>query len=291
MADLKDSIREYWERNPNAESIGGNRSHDGREFYEKVAEHRYRTEPSIIEMAEFDRWTGKLVLEVGCGMGTDLRQFAGSGARVVGIDLTWRGVQMARTAFGLFGLKGDFVVADAEMLPFPEGAFDLVYSNGVIHHTPDTPATVREIHRVARTGGQARVMVYHRNSYFARVIVGMIIAPAVRVLLILFPGGALPRSLDFLPGGIRNLYTISAERGYSRELVFSLSTDPSRPGPGNANPLARAYTRAEARQLFAAFHSTEIFIRHLSLADFLPGFIRYWLERLFGWFLFIQSTK
>src|SRR5579863_7697807 len=127
MADLKDSIREYWGKNPNAASIGGSRPRDSREFYEKVAEHRYRTEPSIHEMAEFDRWAGKFVLEVGCGMGTDLRQFAGSGAQVVGIDLTWQGVQMAQIAFGLFGVRGDFVVADAEMLPFREESFDLVY--------------------------------------------------------------------------------------------------------------------------------------------------------------------
>jgi ubiquinone/menaquinone biosynthesis C-methylase UbiE len=291
MPDLKDSVREYWEKNPNAVSIGDNQSGNVREFYEKIAEHRYRTEPSIIEMAEFDRWMGKLVLEVGCGIGTDLRQFAGGGARVVGLDLTWQGVQMARTAFELFGLRGDFVLADAEMLPFREESFDLVYSNGVIHHTPDTSAAVSEIYRVARTGGQARVMVYHRNSYFARVMVGTIIAPSVRLLLLLFPRGVLPRSLDFLPAGIRNLYTISAERGYSRQLIFSLSTDPSRPGPHNANPLARAYTRPEARYLFSAFRSTETFIRHLSSVDFLPGFIHRWLDHRFGWFLFIRSTK
>jgi ubiquinone/menaquinone biosynthesis C-methylase UbiE len=198
---------------------------------------------------------------------------------------------MAKRAFGLFGLKGEFVVADAEMLPFHEETFDLVYSNGVIHHTPDTPATVREIHRVVRTGGQARVMVYHRNSYFARVIVGMIIAPSVRILLFLFPGGRLPAVLGFLPQGIRNPYMICIEKGYSRQLIFSLSTDFSRPGPGNANPLARAFTSSEARQLFSSFRTTETFIRHLSLADFLPASIHRWVERRFGWFLFIRSSK
>ena len=104
MADLKESIREYWERNPNAAAIGEGRPRDSREFYEKVAEHRYRTEPSIREMAEFDGWRDKLVLEVGCGMGTDLRQFAAGGSRVVGVDLTWQGVWMAQTAFRLFGI-------------------------------------------------------------------------------------------------------------------------------------------------------------------------------------------
>jgi ubiquinone/menaquinone biosynthesis C-methylase UbiE len=178
--DLKESVREYWEKNPNAAAIPEGRSRETREFYEAVEAHRYKAEPCIREMAEFEEWKGKRVLEVGCGMGTDLRQFAAGGADVVGIDLTWQGIAMARKAFALFGLCGNFVVADAEMLPFPEEMFDLVYSNGVIHHTADTAATVREIHRVTKTRGEARVMVYHRNSYFARVIVGMIIARRAR---------------------------------------------------------------------------------------------------------------
>ncbi len=292
MNDLKESVREYWGRNPNAAAIGSGKSPNTREFYETVERHRYQAEPCIREMAEFDRWTGQLVLEVGCGMGTDLRQFASGGARVIGIDLTREGIALARNAFRLFGLAGDFVVADAEMLPFRSDSFDLVYSNGVIHHTPDTPAAVGEIHRVTRPGGQARVMIYHRNSYFARIIVGMIIAPATRVLLILFPSGKLPGFLKrTLPGGIRNLYEICAERGYSGETILSLSTDPSRPGKGNANPLARVYTPGEARALFSAFKTTQTFIRQLYQAGFLPTFLHRWAERRFGWFLFIRSVK
>ena len=292
MNDLKESVREYWGRNPNAAAIGAGKSIESREFYDTVERHRYQAEPCIREMAEFEKWSGKLVLEVGCGMGTDLRQFAKNGARVVGIDLTSEGIQMARNAFRLYALPGDFVVADAEMLPFRNETFDLVYSNGVIHHTPDTPATVVEIHRVTQSGGQARVMIYHRNSYFARVIVGMIIAPAVRVLLLLFPSGRLPGVLKgALPGGITNLYEICAERGYSRATILSLSTDPSRPGQGNANPLARAYTADEARLLFASFRSVQTHVRQLYQADFLPGFLHRWAERRFGWFLFIRSVK
>jgi ubiquinone/menaquinone biosynthesis C-methylase UbiE len=292
MNDMKDAVREYWGKNPNAAAIGSGKSPSTREFYETVERHRYAAEPCIMEMAEFDKWRGQRVLEVGCGMGTDLRQFASRGARVVGIDLTSQGIALAKNAFKLFGLDGDFVVADAEMLPFRDDVFDLVYSNGVIHHTPDTPATVREIHRVTRTGGQARVMIYHRNSYFARVIVGMIIGPAVRFLLLLYPDGRLPGFLRRrLPEGIRNLYDICAKSGYSKQTILSLSTDPSRPGQGNANPLARAYTPNEARALFFAFKSTQIFIRQLYQAGFLPRFLHRWAERRFGWFLFIRSVK
>jgi SAM-dependent methyltransferase len=292
VADLKEAVREYWEKNPNAAAIGAGRDPLSREYYETITAHRYAAEPCIPEMAEFDRWRGKRVLEVGCGMGTDLRQFAASGALVVGVDLTSKGISMAKHGFDVFGLDGDFVVADAEALPFRSEVFDLVYSNGVIHHTPDTPATVREIHRVARTGGQARVMVYHRNSYFEKIIVGAVVSPLLRVLVLLFPDGRAPALIRKpMPAGLRDMYEIVAEKGHSRELVFSLSTDPSRPGRGNANPLARSYSRAQAKQLFSTFTSIQTFVRQLYYADFLPSVLHRWIERRFGWFLFIRATK
>ena len=291
-ANLKDSVREYWEKHPNAAAIAAGRSAQTREFYETIAAHRYKAEPCIRELAEFDRWKGRSILEVGCGIGTDLRQFASAGASVVGIDLTWQGVSMAKTAFALFGLSGSFVVADAENLPFPAETFDLVYSNGVIHHTPDTSAAVHEIHRTVKLGGEARVMVYHRNSYFRRVIVETMFYPLLRLLLWLYPQGRLPNFWRRkLRPGICDMYQILAESGFSKELLFSISTDPSKPGEGNANPLARCYSPAEARTLFSDFKTVRTFIRQLYYADFLPPAIHRWAERRFGWFLFIHASK
>lgn len=292
MNDVKQSVREYWEKHPNAAAIANGYDPRTREFYEVIAAHRYQAEACIPEMAEFDKWVGKRVLEVGCGMGTDLRQFAKHGAHVTGIDLTWQGIQMAKASFALFGLTGDFVVADAENLPFTQGAFDLVYSNGVIHHTPDTPATVREIHRVVRTEGQARVMVYHKNSYFGRVIVGAILAPVLRVLTWMYPTGTLPDLLkNHLRPGLRDMYEILARRGFSKGLLFSISTDPSGPGVADSNPLARAYSRSEATKLFSQFQSVETFVRQLYYAGFLPAGVHHWVGRRFGWFLFVRAVK
>lgn len=289
---MKQRVREYWERHPNALARGMGHEPGTKEFFGAVAAHRYTAEPCILEMAEFDRWAGHRVLEVGCGMGTDLRQFARGGATVIGVDLTWKAVELGRTGFEEFGLFGAFVVADVEALPFRSGVFDLVYSHGVIHHTPNPQAGVREIYRVVKPGGETRVMVYHRESYFAKVVVGMLVGPAMRVLLWVFPDGKLPHAIDrILPRRLKDMYLILAERGYSPARVLALSTDPSFPGNGNANPLSRCYSRREARELFSLFRFCETHVRQLYYVGFMPMVLRRWVEKRLGWFLFVRAMK
>jgi len=93
-------------------------------------------------------------------------QFARGGARVTGVDLTPRSIETSRHHLKLYGQSGDFALTDAEHLPFADESFDVVYSNGVLHHTPDTAEAVREVYRLLRPGGLARVMLYHRNSWY-----------------------------------------------------------------------------------------------------------------------------
>src|SRR5207253_10292090 len=99
----------------------------------------------------------------------DGAQFAKAGADYTGVDLTDAAVDLARKRFELFGLPGEFRAADAESLDFADESFDLVYSHGVLHHTPDIAAAVSEIHRVLKPRGQAIIMLYHRGSYNYRI--------------------------------------------------------------------------------------------------------------------------
>jgi ubiquinone/menaquinone biosynthesis C-methylase UbiE len=103
-------------------------------------------------------------------------------ANYTGVDLTDAAVSLAKRRFELFQLPGTFHVADAERLDFPDNSFDLVYSHGVLHHTPDTAAAVREIHRVLRPGGKAVVMLYHRDSYNYRINISMLRRAGVHLL-------------------------------------------------------------------------------------------------------------
>lgn len=132
--------------------------------FEAQARERYRLEPFIPAFAAFERWLGRDVLEIGLGLGADHQRFAAAGARLSGVDLTARAVELTARRLALFGLASRLQVADAERLPFADDRFDLVYSWGVIHHSPDTSAAAREVLRVLRPGGEFRVMIYHSWS-------------------------------------------------------------------------------------------------------------------------------
>jgi SAM-dependent methyltransferase len=125
---------------------------------------RYALEPFLPAFARPEECEGLDVLEIGVGLGADHQLFAQAGARLSGIDLTQRAVQHARRRLALFGLTSDLRVADAEALPFADERFDVVYSWGVLHHTPDTLRAIDEAWRVLRIGGYARIMIYHKRS-------------------------------------------------------------------------------------------------------------------------------
>jgi ubiquinone/menaquinone biosynthesis C-methylase UbiE len=121
--------------------------------------------PWMHEILGYDQAHGLRVLDVGCGQGIDVIRYASAGASVTGIDLTPRHVELARAHVAALGLDAEIVNGDAEALPFPDASFDRVSSNGVLHHTPDMPAALREIRRVLAPGGEARIIVYNRNSF------------------------------------------------------------------------------------------------------------------------------
>src|SRR5947207_15685633 len=162
----KARARDQWSKDPAGAVYGSSYEVGSREFFDEVERHRYQEyAPWMPEVMGFNQFQGKQLLEVGCGMGTDLLQFARGGAQVPGADLTPRTIHISRRHLALYGESGEFALADCETLPFADESFDVVYSNGVLHHTPDTAGAVREIHRVLKPGGLARVMLYHRNSW------------------------------------------------------------------------------------------------------------------------------
>ncbi len=166
-------MRAFWQANPCGVKFA-DAAPGTRRFYELVEAHRYTKEWHIPALPISPSARGLKVLEIGCGLGTDGAQFAEAGADYTGVDLTEAAVELARKRFELFDLPGKFQTADAENLDFADESFDLVYSHGVLHHTPETAKAIREIHRVLRPGGRAVVMLYHRDSYNYRVNISLL---------------------------------------------------------------------------------------------------------------------
>jgi SAM-dependent methyltransferase len=189
-----------------------------REGYRSQSASRYRLEPYIPGFAGFEAARGLEVLEIGVGLGADHQSFAEGGARLTGVDLTPRAIEHTRRRLELFGLTSELRQGDAEQLPFADGSFDVVYSWGVLHHSPDTKAAFREVHRVLRPGGQARIMVYSKWS-----LIGLML---------------------WLRYG---LLALKPWRGLGEIYAEHLES-----------PGTKAYTEAEARELCAPFAETRI---------------------------------
>jgi SAM-dependent methyltransferase len=160
-----EDVREYWNTYINdveviKEPLG---SH---EFFDALEQYRYDKIDFLKSYVDFDRYAGKTVLEVGCGPGVDLLQFARAGARVHARDLTENAVALARANLAREGHEADIQQGNAEALDFEDDTFDVYYSNGVLHHTVDTERAVSEAHRVLKPDGEAIVMLYNRYSWF-----------------------------------------------------------------------------------------------------------------------------
>ncbi len=135
-------------------------------FFDDLAEYRFDKLHYLPKLVNFDGFAGQQVLEIGCGIGTDLARFASGGAQVTGVDLAETSIALARQNFALHGLKAEGLrVADGAALPFDQGRFDVVYCHGVLQYAADAPAVVAEARRVLRPGGLAIFMVYNRVSW------------------------------------------------------------------------------------------------------------------------------
>lgn len=168
MATIND-VYTFWNSRP-CNVRHSDKSQDSVEFFDEVAAKKYKAESHKYEFLELGKWKGKRVLELGCGLGTDAIQFAKAGAEVVCVDLTENSLNLCRKNFEVHGLTGTFFQGNIEEIDsfLPESykkSFDLVYSFGVIHHTPNPKRVFEKIPMYLADGGEVRCMVYSRFSY------------------------------------------------------------------------------------------------------------------------------
>lgn len=265
-----EEVRAYWDRRPcnirhSAAEVGT------REYSEEVERRKYFVEPHIPRFAEFDQWRGKRVLEIGCGIGTDTINFARAGARVIAVDLSEASLNIARQRTEAMGLTRNvtFYQSNAEELSsvLPAEPYDLVYSFGVIHHTPNPERVMEQIRRYyTGPGSIIKIMAYHRYAW--------------KVLWIL---------LSYGYGAFWKIGSLIAKHSEAETRC----------------PITYTYSRRSVRRLFKDLVITEMFVDHI-FPYRIPDYVRYeyvkvWyfrflpkpifagLERHFGWHLCVTA--
>ncbi len=261
--EYKEQTQDQWNNDPCGSHYVEDAKEHTLEWYLQVERYRYdEYGPWMPEDMEFSRHSGKKLLEIGAGIGTDLSQFAKNGAEVTDIDLSAGHLALAKENFELRGLDGTFVHHDAETLPFDDNTFDVVYSNGVIHHTPNTSKVVREIYRVLKPGGKVIIMVYAEHSlhYWARLVYAL---------------------------GLRK----NMLEEWSIGEIMSRHVELSETG---AKPLVKVYTKKRIEKMFSTFKNISVIKRQLIRAE-LPPYTS-WLPlpllgRIMGWNLILKAEK
>lgn len=266
-----EEVRGYWDRRPcnirhSPKPIGT------REYFDEVEARKYMVEPHIPRFAQFERWRGKKVLEIGCGIGTDTVNFARKGAMVTAVDLSPQSLDLARKRVEVFGLQDQvqFYSGSAEELSslVPIEAYDLIYSFGVIHHTPHPERVMDQMRHYAKPGTTVKLMVYYRHSW--------------KVFWILMGYGK---------GQFWRLKELVAEHSEAQ----------------TGCPVTYTYTRDEGRKLIesSGFKTIDIFVDHI-FPYRIPQYVKYeyvkdwpwswmpdpafrWMERHFGWHLCLTA--
>ena len=266
-----DAVRAYWDNRPcnirhSTKPVGS------REYFDEVEARKYFVEYHIPGFAEFARWRGKKVLEIGCGIGTDTINFARAGAQVTTVDLSGESMELARQRAKVFGLEERirFCPGNAEQLStfVPPEPYDLIYSFGVIHHTPHPDAVLEQLRKYTRPGTAVKIMVYHRRSWK----VGWILATEGK-------------------GQFWKLQDLVAKNSEAQ----------------TGCPVTYTYTRSEGRRLLErhGFRVTDVRAEHIfpyRIADYVKyRYVKEWyfrgmprplfrlLERRFGWHLLLTA--
>jgi len=161
-----EEVKNYWNSRPC--NVKHSKKEVGtEEYFNEVESKKYFVEPHIKEIADFQKWEGKNVLEIGCGIGTDSISFARNGANISCFELSEESLNLCKKRFEVFKLQAEFFSGNAENISqiIPNKEYDLIYSFGVIHHTPNPENVIHEIKNFMGQNSEARIMLYSKYSW------------------------------------------------------------------------------------------------------------------------------
>lgn len=286
----QERVREYWDGSP-CDSNQSDRTRLSREYFLDIERQRYALQPHILEVLSKIDWRGKRVLEIGSGLGTDARIIIGKGGDYTGINVDQASTEATAQALLAFSLPGRVLQRDATCLDFPDGAFDVVYSFGVLHHIPDAAKAVAEVRRVLKPGGDLLLMLYNRSSINYTVEIMLLRKLGLRMLSL--PGAiALLARMGFPRHKLERHRELAAQLGTLKDHEWlSRNTD------GPDNPHSKVYDAAQAAALLSAFRILEQEVhffdhRHWGLPGrLLPEGVRRALGRRWGWHRIVHAVN
>lgn len=292
QSNIKRQVQNFWQNSP-CDSWFTKEPPGTPAFYRSLDEHRYKVHWRLQSAVGFERTTGLRVLEIGCGCGSEAERFARAGAHYTAVDLTNAALSITKRRFQLEELDGRFIQGDAENLPFANDSFDLVYSHGVLHHTPDTPRAIREVHRVLSPGGRAVIMLYYRDSFNYQVNLRLVRRFRAHLLNTEL-GIKLARKIghEQVAELRRHKELIQQDPDYlDMQHMLNRNTD------GPDNPLSQAFSKASARRMFWQFTnvSTKVMFWNPNwlpgVGKLLPRSIEDRLASYWGWHLWIYAAS
>lgn len=286
-------IARFWNDQPCLTDFLG-----AKELGDILDEHdRYkdRNEPHTAEQIRSIDWNEKRVLEIGPGQGYEAERIARAGACYNAIDLTPESIRRVQARFRRTGLPfQELCVMNAESMTFPDNSFDIVFTHGVIHHSPRIRAVIAEIHRILRPGGAMVAMVYHRNSLNYQISIRLLRRAGISLLLL--PGMTrVVSALTHEPTERLNKHLGNLRHDGLRYLKMSTFIHKATDGPDNV--YSAAFTEREMRSMCSSFSSVDASKRFLNerhfpvLRSLFPDAVKARLERKYGWHLWVRAVK
>jgi len=223
MTATIEDVRQYWDDRPcnvrhSTKDIGS------REYFDEVEKKRYTAEPHIVPWVDFPRWSGKKVLEVGCGMATEGINFVRAGAQYTGTDLSKESIDLAFSRFVSYNVEGQLHTGNAEELSsfVPVETYDLVYSFGVIHHSPHPEKIVSEIKKYMNKDSVLKIMLYAKDSWKNYMISGGLDQPEAQY--------GCPIANTYNLEDVKNLLKGFRVTGYEQKHIFPYRIEPYKKG-------------------------------------------------------------
>lgn len=264
------NVERFWEANPVA-SKAINAPQESAKYFQKFDEIREADDCEPYEYSNlihgYETSKNKKILDVGCGNGYVLANYAKNGAEVFGVDITKKAIELSKRRFNLYSLKGVFKKTNGESLAFDDESFDIVCSMGVLHHIENPKPMIDEMYRVLNPGGKIILMLYYRYSWKALII--------IRLKRLLHP----------------------KYWGKSQQEALNMND-------GDDCPLALVYSKGEAKLLLKNFDNHKMRLNQLSwkqffiipfiakaLGPFLPNQSNNLISRNLGWNLYIEASK